>query len=255
MSRLAGKRVLVLRPRERSEALCFLLEDEGAEVVSLPLLELQPPTDPRPLSAAAEQLYRYRWVLFASPSAVDAFVEAVREAGSQSALRLVKLGAVGPATASALKSAGLNVDIEAELATGEGLFLAIRESIQPGDQLLLPAAEEGRRELYDALVAANFSVTKVAAYRSRATEQDPASVAIAFDPLPDVALFGSPRTVDAFVQLEGGAAYLRSRVCVAIGPTTATALKERGAAQVIQAAAPTSEALVEAAAQLSGRKD
>jgi uroporphyrinogen-III synthase len=249
MSRLAGKRVLVLRPRERSESLCFLLEDEGADVISLPLLELQPPTDPRALSAAAEQLYRYRWVLFASPSAVDAFVDAVREAATESALRLVKFAAVGPATARALKSAGLNVDVEADLSSGEGLFLAIRESIQPGDQLLLPAAEEGRPELNDALLAAGFSVTKVAAYRSRVTEQDPASVHAAFDPLPDVALFGSPRTVDAFAQLEGGAPYLSSRACVAIGPTTAAALREHGASNVVVAASPTAEALVEAAAQ------
>ena len=55
-SRLRGVRVLVPRPRERAQALCFLLEEEGAEVVALPLLELEPPTDPRPLQAAAELL-------------------------------------------------------------------------------------------------------------------------------------------------------------------------------------------------------
>ena len=38
--RLAGMRVLVPRPRERAEQLCFLLEDEGAEVLAVPLLEL-----------------------------------------------------------------------------------------------------------------------------------------------------------------------------------------------------------------------
>lgn len=251
MSRLSGKRVLVLRPRERSESLCFLLEDEGAHVVSLPLLELVPPTDPRPLAAAAEQLYRYRWVCFASPSAVDAFVDAVREAGSESALRLVKLAAVGPATARALKSAGLKVDVEADLATGEGLFLAIREAIEPGDLVLLPAAEQGRPELHDALLAASFSVTKVAAYRSRAAEHTSEDVRAAIHSAPDVAIFGSPRTVDAFVQLEGGGELLGIAGCVAIGPTTAAALREQGAQRVVQAEAPTAEAMVEAVVELS----
>ena len=53
--RLEGIRVLVTRPRERSEELCFLLEDEGAQVLHVPLLELRPPEDPRPLVAAAEE--------------------------------------------------------------------------------------------------------------------------------------------------------------------------------------------------------
>src|SRR5437762_3139649 len=80
--RLEGKRVLVTRPKERVAELCFLLDDEGAQVLSLPLLELRPPEDPRPLAAAAESIQRYRWVVFASPSAVDALMDALREAGT-----------------------------------------------------------------------------------------------------------------------------------------------------------------------------
>src|SRR4051794_6815347 len=80
--RLAGIRVLVTRPRERAEELCFLLEDEGAEVIALPVLELKPPANPRPLQAAAEGAQRYRWVVFASPTAVEAWMEALREAGT-----------------------------------------------------------------------------------------------------------------------------------------------------------------------------
>lgn len=251
MSRLDGKRVLVLRPRERAESLCFLLEDEGAEVISLPLLELLPPTDPRPLRAAAEQLHRYRWILFASPSAVDAFVDAVREVGTHQNFRLVKLGAVGPATAAALKRAGLKPDAEADLATGEGLFLAVRESLQPGEQVLLPAAEEGRRELFEALSAAGIPATKVAAYRSEAAHHDDDCVRAAFQPAPHVAIFGSPRTVDAFVELKGGMDFLARGGCVAIGPTTASALRERGAVRVLQSDAPTAEALVDAAVQIT----
>lgn len=246
-ARLSGKRVLVLRPRERAESLCFLLEDEGAEVVLLPLLELVPPKDPRPLSAAAEQLHRYKWVLFASPSAVDAFVEAVREAGTGRNFSLVKLGAVGPATANALRSAGLKVEAQAEDASGQGLYLAVQQSLQPGDQILLPAAEEGRRELHDALAAAGLPVTRVAAYRSAELSHDSAEVAAAFDPMPDVAIFGSPRTVDAFVQLPRGADFLQRSPAVAIGPTTRDALEEKGAKRIVQSQAPTAEALVDAA--------
>src|SRR5512146_261834 len=112
--RLAGARILVTRPRGRAEELCRLLEGEGAAVVALPVLELLPPEDPRPLRAAAEQVRRYAWIAFASPSAVEAFLEAAREAGSLDALRDVKLAAVGPKTSAQLRAAGLEVQGQVE---------------------------------------------------------------------------------------------------------------------------------------------
>src|SRR5215475_4083889 len=119
--RLSGVRVLVPRPRERAEQLCFLLEDEGAEVLAVPLLELEPPTDPRPLQAAAELLRRFSWVAFASERAVTALVEAARTAGTLEVLRTRKLAAVGPGTAAALSAHGLEAALVAKVASGEGL--------------------------------------------------------------------------------------------------------------------------------------
>src|SRR5688572_513479 len=105
-TRLSGIRVLVTRPRERAQELCFLLEDEGAEVVSLPLLELLPPDEPRPLSSAAEQIHRYAWVLLASPSAAQALFEAARVAGTLDRLGKVNAAVVGPSTARSAKLLG-----------------------------------------------------------------------------------------------------------------------------------------------------
>ena len=141
--RLAGVRVLVPRPRERAEALCFLLEDEGAEVVALPLLELEPPTDPRPLQAAAELLGRHAWVAFASERAVSALVEAARTAGTLDVLRTRKLAAVGPGTAAALAAHGLDATLVATVSTGAGLAEALQPRIQPGESVLLRGRRHG----------------------------------------------------------------------------------------------------------------
>jgi uroporphyrinogen-III synthase len=164
--RLAGVRVLVPRPRERAEPLCFLLEDEGAEVLALPLLELEPPTDPRPLQAAAELLRRFAWVAFASERAVTALVEAARTAGTLDVLRTRKLAAVGPATAAALTAHGLEPALVAAVSTGEGLAEALIPRLQAGEVVLLPAAEQGRRALEEGLAVAGVTVERVAAYRS-----------------------------------------------------------------------------------------
>ncbi|NTX04050.1 uroporphyrinogen-III synthase [Myxococcus sp. CA040A] len=243
--RLEGIRVLVTRPRERAEELCFLLEDEGAEVLSLPLLELRPPEDPRPLASAAEHIQRYRWVVFASPSSVDALMDALREAGTAQRLTRVKLAAVGPRTARAVRGYGLDVAAEPDEGTGEALFEVLKDALQSGDEVLLPAAEEGRRELEDALRDAGVLVTRVTAYRSLPAELSPEALELLAGSPPDVAVFASPRTVEAFLDAAGRERLGPARV-VAIGPTTASALEQLGLPATAVAEKPTPEALVDA---------
>lgn len=233
------------RPRERAEELCFLLEDEGAEVLSLPLLELRPPEDPRPLASAAEHIQRYRWVVFASPSGVDALMDALREAGTVGRLDGVKLAAVGPRTARAVKGYGLDVAAEPEEGTGLALFELVKDSLQPGDEVLLPAAEEGRRELEDSLRDAGLLVTRVTAYRSLPAELPPEALEQLVSAPLDVAVFASPRTVEAFLEAAGRERLGTARV-VAIGPTTASALEQLGLPPAAVAERPTPESLVEA---------
>lgn len=249
--RLEGVRVLCTRPRERSEELCFLLEDEGAEVLALPLLELLPPEDERPLRSAAEMLTRYAWVCFASPSAVQAFHEAAREAGTLDAFSKVRIGVVGPSTARAVGELGLKAEVEPMTSTGEGLARALDGKIVAGDEVLLPMAQDGRTELGDGLEALGARVTRVVAYRS-----EPASYGqevwdeVKKSP-PDIVLFGSPRTAEAFLQGAGdeGPALLGKMKRVAIGPSTASALEALGYAADAVASAPTSTGFVDATVQ------
>ncbi|RKH19982.1 uroporphyrinogen-III synthase [Corallococcus praedator] len=243
--RLEGIRVLVTRPRERAEELCFLLEDEGADVFSLPLLELRPPEDPRPLASAAEHVQRYHWVVFASPSAVESFLEALRLAGTLDRLSRVKLAAVGPRTARTVEAFGLTVAAEPTEGTGVALFTALRDLLGPDDDVLLPSAEEGRRELEDGLRDLGVRVTRVTAYRSTPAPLPPEALAHLSEAPPQVVLFASPRTAEAF--LEGaGREPLASAKVVAIGPTTATALGQLGIDVATVAERPTPEALVDA---------
>ncbi len=244
--RLEGKRVLVTRPKERVEELCFLLEDEGAEVVSLPLLELRPPEDGRPLAAAAESIQRYRWVVFASASAVDAFIEALREAGTLQRMGVVRVAAVGPRTARTVEGYGLKVAVEPAEATGPGLFEAMKEDLQPDDEVLLPAAEEGRRELELALREHGVRVTRVTAYRSTPAALPPELQEELRASPPDVVLFASPRTAEVFLETAGRERLGQAKV-VAIGPTTSSALARMGVEVAAVAERPTPEGLVDAA--------
>jgi uroporphyrinogen-III synthase len=246
--RLQGVRILVTRPRERSRSLCFLLEDEGAEVTSLPLLELLPPRDERPLQAAAEQIQRYRWIALASPSAVQALVDAARRAGTLELLQQAELAVVGPGTARTLEALDLRVSFQAEPATGIGLAKGLLARMQPEESVLFPVAEQGRREGLDLLREAGVSVTEVVAYRTEGVELEPSVWSEMAQRPPQVVLFASPRTTEAFLEAGPQAkALLQTAHVIAIGPTTGAALEAQGVQGVTTASEPTDEGLLEAA--------
>jgi uroporphyrinogen-III synthase len=262
--RLAGRRILVTRPRVRAEELCFLLEDEGAEVTALPLLELEPPADGRALRAAAETLPRFTWVAFVSAAGVEALVEAARTAGTSAVLRRLKAAVVGPGTARAARAAGLQVVLEAEGGTGAALGAELTPRLLATDAVLLPAAEGGRPELEAALTVvgpseeaqpagaspppprATASVTRVVAYRSTPLPVEASVWADLRARPPAAVLFASPRTVEAFLEA-GGRPVLEQARAVAIGPTTAAALEALGFPAAGVAERPGPAGLVEAA--------
>ena len=71
---LAGLRVVVTRAEHQADGLVAAFEQAGATVELLPLLEVVPPADPRPLERAATELALYDWVVFTSANAVEAFL-------------------------------------------------------------------------------------------------------------------------------------------------------------------------------------
>jgi len=248
MGRLLGVRALVTRPRLRAEELCELLEAEGAEVLVAPMLEILPPSDDGPLREAAQGIGRYSWVLFASPSAVEAFVEATRAAGTFAALHRSKIAAVGSRTAAAARGFGLSIARQAEVSTGVGLYEAIGGLLTPADEVLLPAAEEGRLELKEALEARGARVRRVAVYRAQQAVLDAGALAKLESAALSLVFFASPRSAEAFVASgEAARRILSQAAVVAIGPTTANALAALGVPVSAVAEQPTSSALVAAA--------
>ncbi|MFN0061298.1 MAG: uroporphyrinogen-III synthase [Myxococcaceae bacterium] len=245
---LSGACVVVTRPRERAEALCFLLEEEGAQVLVMPALELLPPQDERPLQAAAEQLSRFDWIVLASPAAASALSEAARQAGTRDALRKAKTAVVGETTARAAEQLGFRTHLVASESRGEALAAQLAGSVSPQSEILLPTAETARPELEAGLRGAGLRVARVVAYRAEATSFSPEALAQLQAQPVDIVIFASPRSAEAF--LEGGGevarGVLQSATRVAIGPTTATALEGLGCPAAQVASEPSPPGLLEA---------
>lgn len=254
-ARLKDKRILVTRPRQRAEEICFLLEEESAQVWAVPFLEMLPPSNPAPLQAAAENLHRYSWVLFTSPSGVEGMVEALRQAKSLSYLSKVRVGVVGPKTAALARSYGIEVSCEALQETGEGLFEVLKPWLKPGDEILLPVAQQARVELPQLLRDHGFEVVQVAAYRTEETALSEATKDQLLTSRLDAVIFASPKTALAFASALGlveATQVLRQSAVVAIGPTTERALLAQGIGVAEVATHPTAMALVEAVVRALG---
>jgi uroporphyrinogen-III synthase len=245
---LAGLRVVVTRAAAQAASTAAALTAAGAEVALLPLLEIVPPADPRPLDRAANELASYQWIVLTSVNGVAALVERI----PANARIPARIAAVGPATAAALRRHGLVPDlIPDEHATAQGLLATLVPHARPGKRLLLAQAADARPELARGLAAAGFEVTTVVAYEKQLPPATPILTQSLFAAHPlGWVTFASASAARRFAALFGTDwPQRRSELRAAsIGPATSMELRDLGVEPAAEAAAPTDDALVAAIA-------
>src|SRR5438105_6712177 len=119
---LSGKRIVVTRTRKQASALRSKLRVLGADVLELPTIRIEPPTDLRAFAQLVQDAHIYDWIIFTSANGVEAFFEIffklyddAREIGG------VRIAAVGPATAPRIKDFHLHVDLQPEEVVAEAV--------------------------------------------------------------------------------------------------------------------------------------
>jgi uroporphyrinogen III methyltransferase / synthase len=256
---LFGKTVLVTRARQQASELVRLLEQEGAEVVELPAIEIHPAADATEVDRALASLVGgdYAWTVFTSANGVDLFWGHLQSAGRDTrAFAWTKIAAIGPGTADALAARGLVADLTPTEYVAEGLAAALVEQGVGSRRVLLPRAEGARRELIDCLEAAGASVDEVTLYRA-AQASSPSGVALerVRNGDIDVATFASSSTVRNLVSLLGDVACLDGTLVASIGPVTSTTAKELGLRVDVEASEHTIPGLVDALRGHFARKE
>jgi uroporphyrinogen III methyltransferase/synthase len=165
---LFGQRIVVTRTREQASQLSHQLSELGAEVLEIPTIRIEPPTEKNSLKDALLGLHEYDWVVFTSPNGVTAFFDLffkafddLRDIGG------VKIAAVGPATAAKLKELHLKVDVMPDEYVTAKVAKALSdfESID-NLRILLMRAEVANPELPKELETMGAIVDDVAVYRN-----------------------------------------------------------------------------------------
>jgi uroporphyrinogen III methyltransferase/synthase len=247
-SPLAGKCVLITRPPDQAPDLAALLEAEGARVITLSSISIEPVEDVSVLDAALQALARYRWAIFTSVNGVRAVGERLARLGLDwSLFQGVQVAAIGPATAAALHSVGIAPDF----VPGEYVAEAIAEGIGDvqGQRILLARADIAREALAVELRRKGAEVDEIAAYRTVVRPPDAEALARALAERPDVITFTSSSTVRGFVAslaVANPAEALRGVTVACIGPITAQTAREAGLSPQIVAETYTMPGLVQA---------
>lgn len=223
MRTLRGKTIILTRQNAHNAALAKILRAKGGRVIQAPLTATVPPRSWRSLDLMIQKFSEYEAVIFTSARAVESFF--LRAARTTRPPRVV--AAVGAATADAIKQRGWPVNFLARGETGAGLARGIK--LSRGAKIALPRAEQGTNDLPKILKTRGFRVTRAAAYRTVADKRGQKILRTKLR-AGHAVCFASESAVQSGCSAAGMRARLRDCALIAIGPTTARALKRRGLA-------------------------
>lgn len=243
---LAGLRVVVTRARRQAGDLAGRLEALGAEVIELPVIEIQP-LPPAGLDAGLRQLASFDWLVLTSTNGVDVLLDRAR------ALEItidrscgLKVAAIGEATAGRLTAAGVPVHLVPPRAIAESLLEALVAQGVAGRQVLLPVAEGARQVLPEGLRAAGAMVEVIDTYRTvRPAGAAAETVGAIREGSVDMMTIASPSAARNLAEIVG-LPLAKSIIVASIGPITSQAARELGLRVDVEAADHSIAGLVDA---------
>ncbi|HET6380788.1 MAG TPA: uroporphyrinogen-III synthase [candidate division Zixibacteria bacterium] len=239
-------RILVTRPAEDAGRLAALLVERGLEPVGVPAIAIDVESAAPGVAAMLASLEDADWLVITSANGATAV-------GSQLAGRALperlKVAAVGPATAEALRRRGIRVDhVPDRYRTG-----AIADGLGNVEarRVVLARADAATPELRDILLARGARVEEVVAYRTvegPAASRDRLRAELAAG-LSGIT-FTSGSTVRGLLRLAAQPDRMRLRALPAlcIGPVTADAAARAGFHVPVVAGTHTTAALADAVA-------
>ena len=200
---LAGKTVLITRAAEQSSHFTELLTEQGANVLEMPALVIQPPSSWQALDDAIADLSRFQWLILTSANGVEYFFQRLQTLGKDSrALAGLKIAVVGKKTAIMLKQYGVTADFIPPNFVADSLIETFPENLL--DQtILFPRVETGGRDiLVKQLSEKGSNITEVPAYQSGCPESMASDVwrALIHQKI-DIITFASSKTVQNFYTL------------------------------------------------------
>jgi len=237
------KRILVTRSRAQADDFAEKLRSAAFEPIFFPVIEIQPIENNVGLERALSKLDCYEWIVFTSVNAVEVVFD---QFPSLNWSEGVKVATIGPKTAEALKTRGVNPDFVPQEYVAEAILPGLGDL--RGKWVLLPRAEIARKALPEAILNAGGVPHEITVYKTLPAQPDLESLE-ALRAGVDVITFTSPSIVQNFIAIarQNGLDPLRlpnNPLFACIGPITEQAAKEAGLPNVMVAKEYTTDGLL-----------
>lgn len=243
---LFGRRIVLTRPREQARELAETLEELGAEVISLPTIQIVPSSSTAELDGAIARAADFDWLIFTSANGVKIFFDRLRALGADvRAWHRARIAAIGPQTARQLNQIGIRVDLVPDEFRAEGVLEELGKIDLAGKRILLPRASGARDILPRQLAELGALVEEIATYSAEPTDAGMDEIFRQGLERVDLITFTSSSTVHNFVTAARGRVDLGKILSACIGPITAATARGYGIPVLLQPARYTVSALVD----------
>ena len=267
---LAGRKILLTRPKELISEMAGRLRRMGAEVLEMPAIETVPiqpnpaledcfQKDPKGAAYSQKTAGRTDWMVFTSPAGVRIFMDWFLQDHDIRDLAGIRIAAIGEGSAKKLRQYGIRCDFVPTVYDGETLGRELAQEIRQEREahndlpvpvrVLIPRAAIGSRELVEELEkAGDIEILDIPTYT---TEYVTKSIVDAREQIENgeihYAVFTSASTVRGFSAVMEGADLSRIKA-VCIGRQTRAAAQAQGM-QTRMAEKATLDALLDAVMQ------
>ncbi|MED1861844.1 uroporphyrinogen-III synthase [Fictibacillus nanhaiensis] len=235
---LAGKRILVTRPKEQAEPLISLIQEKGGIPLSFPIVSIKGVRNDGSQSLL-KNLSSYQWIVFTSKNGVDYFFDLIQD--SAASLKNTKFAAVGDKTAESLSKRGVTSILVPEHFHAESLVKTLKKHVLSHERILFPKGNLApsfiKEELKDTAV-----VEELVVYKTESEDHLDWSIVHQADCL----FFMSPSAV-TFLSKELNIENVNSKPVICVGPTTKSAAENCGFHQVLMPNQFTAEDMVNCA--------
>ena len=225
MPELAGKRVLVTRPRDDFDFMARLLRLGGAIPIPFPTIKILFLKPNEALRRSLDNLDKFDWLVLTSANGVVGLAKCL---DGRALPQSLKLAAVGPKTAEEIRNQDWRVNYVPERFLASAILPGLGNL--EGKRVLLARGQFAEPALPDAIRANGGKVTNLVVYRSVPNSPDDKDLARLRDGV-DVITFTSASSVDNFIGLinKAGIDIYRSPdkpVFAYIGPVSSAAAEK-----------------------------
>jgi uroporphyrinogen III methyltransferase / synthase len=257
---LFGRRFVVTRPVGQNSRLKKLLEQKGAEVLELPLIEILPAEERNLVAETFAGIATYGWIVFTSANGAREFFKlffrAFRDIRSFGPMRIA---CVGDSTATVVRSYNLEVELIPTVSTAEDLAqtLVATDSLDSANVLVI-TGNRNRDILVNLLETLGHAIVDTLSVYST----DFADVSEAKDLLEfrkngaDALVFNSSSAALSYIEQEEDLLLedeARAPILCSLGAQTTSTLKENGLSVGLEAETPSLESLVDSLVTKFGR--